>query len=308
MRTRFDQLAKSILDQALASAGEVRTQEEIAGEVQAADVWFRPAPGNQAARARLGLLGRMVERSCLIEPFHDTPGVEAVLDCVSKQLTLRRKLAREARKGNHSAEVPHLWLISVGRPNSVLTGLRCEPLAEWPTGVWHGPPLLGTFVVVLRDLPETRDTLPLRLLGAGPGFARAAKELYDLPRDAWEHEVFIPLLLAYRVEIFQNSEQATEDDMRYAEQLRSIYDDWERRVFEQGAEKGLEKGLEQGLEQGMRELLVGTYEARFGTMGEELRAALDATADVATLRRWGALFATAAEREIAAAVLTATRP
>ena len=83
--------------------------------------------------------------------------------------------------------------------------------------------------------------------------------------------------------------------MGYADALQSIYDDWARRMRQQGEE------------QGMRELLASTYEARFGAMPAELRAALDAAADVTTLPRWGALFATASDSEIAAAVLTAAR-
>jgi hypothetical protein len=297
MRTRFDQLAKSILDRALSTAGEVRTQEEIAGEVQAADVWFRPTPGKAEARTRLGLLGRMAETSCLIEPFHDTPGAEAVLDCVGKQLTMRRRLAREARRDEREAEVSRLWLISAGRPRSALSGLRCEPLDGWPPGVWHGPPLLATYVVVLRDLPATRETLLLRLLGKSPVLRDAMAELRALPAEEWEPREVLPLLLAYRVQVDQDPDTTSEDDMSYADALQSIYDDWERLVRQQSEEKGIEKG--------MRELLAGTYEARFGAMPPELRAALDATTDVATLRRWGGLFATASASEIAAAVLAA---
>jgi hypothetical protein len=91
--------------------------------------------------------------------------------------------------------------------------------------------------------------------------------------------------------------------MGYADELQGIYDDWERRVRQQSEERGIEKGIEKG----MRELLAGTYEARFGAMPAELGAALEATTDVMTLRRWGALFATASTDEIAAAVLASAR-
>jgi hypothetical protein len=303
MRTRFDQLAKGILDRALSFAGEVRTQEEIAGEVQAADVWFRPMPDKTGARARLGLLGRMAETSCLIEPFRDTPGPAAVLDCVNKQLTLRRKLAREARKDQREAEAPRLWVLSSGRPRSALSGLRCEPLDGWPPGVWHGPPLLATYVVVLRDLPRTRETLLLRLLGDSSILRNAAAEVRALPPDDLEPRELLPLLLAYRVQIDQDPNTSSEDDMGYADVLQEIYDDWERHLRQQSEERGEERGMEKG----MRELLAGTYEARFGAMPVELRAALEATTEITTLRRWVGLFATASASEIAAAVLTAAR-
>jgi hypothetical protein len=301
LRTRFDRLAKGILEAALAPVGEVRTQEEIHGEVQAADVLFRPtAP--RADVAHLGLLGRIASTSCLIEPFHATPGSEAVLDCVDKHLTLRRNRMREARKAGHGPDLPALWLLSTGRPRSVLTGLRFAPLRGWPPGVWRGPPLLSLYLVVLRDLPETRATLPLRLLGAGPAFLRVARELPDLPHDAWEPRAFVEQLIAYTDEVAQNPDSASEDDMSTAEELKSIYKDWEQRVRNEGMEKGIEQGMEKGMEKAMREALVSSYQARFGEVPAALRAAVDATSDIAILRGWLPLFTTAAVEDIAAAV------
>jgi len=301
MKTRFDQLAKGILDRALSTAGEVRTQEEIPGEVQAADVWFQPAPGNAAACAQLGLLGRIAATSCLIEPFHATPGAGPVLDCVSKQLTLRRNLVREARrvKGDAPA-IPRLWLVSVGRPRSVLSGLRFAPLSGWPPGIWQGPPLLRTYLVVLRDLPVTRETLSLRLLGAGRAFLRAVEELRGLPADDWEPQTIFPLLLAYRIQIFQDPEEPSEVDMGYAKQLLDIYDDWERRVREQSEERGEQKGI--------RESIEACYRTRFGDVPADLHAAIAAMTDVATLRRWMNLCVTAPAEHIADAMLSARQP
>jgi hypothetical protein len=294
LRTRFDRLAKGILEAALSSIGEVRTQEEIHGEVQAGDVLFRPTAARPDA-GHLGLLGRMATTSCLIEPFHATPGIEAVLDCIDKHLTLRRNRVREARKAGHEPDVPRLWLLSAGRPRNVLAGLRFVPLRGWPAGVWQGPPLLSLYLVVLRELPETRATLPLRLLGAGPAFLRAARELRDLPQDDWASGAFVEQLIAYTDDIAQNQDSASEEDMRNAEQLKSIYKDWERRV--------LAEGREQGIEQGMREALVSSYQARFGAVPAALQTAIDATNDVSTLRRWLPLFTTASDVDIAAAVL-----
>ncbi len=309
MRTRFDQLAKGILDEALSTAGEVRTQEEIPGEVQAADVWFQPAPGNAEARAQLGLLGRIAATSCLIEPFHTTPGAGPVLDCVSKQLALRRNLVREARRVNGDVPViPRLWLVSVGRPRSVLSGLRFEPLSGWPPGIWQGPTLLRTYLVVLRDLPVTRETLPLRLLGAGQVFFRAVKELHALPPDDWEPQTIFPMLLAYGIQISQDPEEPSEVDMGYAKQLRDIYDDWERRLREQSEQKGMKKGREEGVEQGIRESIEACYRTRFGDVPADLHAAIAAMTDVATLRRWMNLCVTAPAEHIADAMLSARQP
>jgi hypothetical protein len=300
-RFRFDQFAKTLLDVALSDVGEVRTQEEIHGEVQAADVLFAPAPGRAAERARLGLLGRMVETACLLEPFHHTPGADAALDCLTKQLTLRRNLVREARKDERGRpEIPRLWILSPGRPGRVLAGLGFRPLAGWPAGVWQAPSLLSTYLVVLRDLPETRDTLPLRLLGAGAAHVRAVAELKALTREDWEQTAFIPLLLAFRIEQPQDLGELDEETMRYAEQLKAVYAEWEREAIARGMEQGMKKGREE-----LRNVFVDLYQDRFGSLPAELLAALEAMEDSTTLRGWIGLVPKTSAGEIAAAVLGA---
>jgi hypothetical protein len=289
VRTRFDQLAKGILGKVLADVGEVRLQEEIAGEVQAADVLFLPAVERASERARLGLLGRMADSPCLLEPFHDTPGVDAILDCLCKQLTLRRKLLREARKNEApAAQIPRLWILSSGRPETALAGLGFTACEDLSAGVWQAAPLLSMFVVSLRDLPATRDTLALRLLGTDLTFLRAFKELDALPENAWEQQALMPLLLAFRREITQNSE---EDEMSYASEIEAIYDKWDREVRQRSRK------------QGVRAALVASYETRFGALPDALRAALDATEDEHTLLAWVPLFTAAPAEDIVTAVL-----
>lgn len=301
MRTRFDQLAKGILGKVLADVGEVRLQEEIAGEVQAADVLFLPAAERAAERARMGILGRMAETPCLLEPFHATPGVDAILDCLCKQLTLRRNLLRDARKNEgRPPEIPRLWILSSGRPESVLAGLGFTACEDWLAGVWQAAPSLSLFLVVLRELPATRDTLPLRLLGADATFYRALTELGALPPEDWEPQALMHLLLAFRREVPQDLE---EDEMSYANEIQAIYDEWDRRVRQQARQQGLKQGLEQGEERGLRRALLSSYQARFDTMPEPLRAALEATEDEDTLLGWVPLFTTGSVEEIAAAVL-----
>jgi hypothetical protein len=300
VRERFDQLAKGILREVFTLAGEVHTQEEIVAEVQAADVWFVPAAERAAERARLGWLGRMAATPCIVEPFHDTPGGDAVLDCLRKQLTLRHNLLRDARKQakqeppatprQDSAESPRLWILSSGRPQTVIEDLAFTPL-DGSSGIWQAPRLLATFLVVVRDLPATRETLALRLLGTGPTFRQAVRELRALPVESWEAELLIPKLLAFSSQIFQDLQ---EDPVSYAE-IDAIFDEWDRRVRQKSVEEGLEKGY--------RRSFVALYKARFGGIPDTLRAAIEATEDEDTLEQWVVLAGTGSAEEITTAVL-----
>lgn len=53
----------------------------------------------------------------------------------------------------------------IGRPDRGIAGLWLRPLGDWPTGIYEGPPLLWTRLVVVSELPVVRSTLRLRLLG-----------------------------------------------------------------------------------------------------------------------------------------------
>lgn len=69
---------------------------------------FRPVARPAIEPDRVGLLGRMARTSCLIEPFHTTARPGAVLDCIDKHLTLRRKLVRAVRKAGTRLDLPRL--------------------------------------------------------------------------------------------------------------------------------------------------------------------------------------------------------
>jgi len=74
------------------------------------------------------------------------------------------------------------------------------------------------------------------------------------------------------------------------------------RGIEQGLERGIEQGLEQGLKRGVAQSLVEVYEARFGSMPEDLRAVIEKTDDEPTLVSWLRLAGTRSADEIGAAL------
>jgi hypothetical protein len=290
MRMQFDQLAKSILDKLLRPVGTVHPQHEVRGTVQAVDIWFEPQPGHAAERARMGPLGRISEDACMLEPFHGTPGLREVRACIRKQYNLAHWQEQEGRPEAAELPFPRLWILSTGRPESVLSGYEMRRMDGdvWLPGFWQAAANHALHVVVLRDLPETRDTLLLRLLGAGVTFARAAMELGALPEDAWERQVAIPLLFAYRIVLPAGVDLygLDEDAMEYTDKLEQIYADWERQRDAYTFQQALQI----------------SYEARFGVMPDELRAVLDRVHDGKALRELLAVVITRAHEQVVAAI------
>ena len=155
-------------------------------------------------------------------------------------------------------------------------------------------------LVVLRELPRTRETLLLRLMGASDVLREAIAELGRLPIDAWERDVAMPPLLALRIEIPQDP--TDKDEKEYLLSTMELYEQWEQKI----ESKGVEQGVKKGLEQGVKKMLPRLYQARFGAPPPTILAAIDAMHDADTLDHWADLFTGKSAEEIAAALVPAT--
>jgi hypothetical protein len=290
MRFRFDQLAKRICRAALSWGGLVYTQHEVISDGQTVDIWFLPDPAGNAERERMGLLGRMTEGATMLEPFHNTPGIDELRDCVRKQLTMdHSRLAEARRERDPRPPFPRLWVLSTGRPESVIKGYDFKPIPGWPTGFLERQEADAVGLVVLRELPRERSTLILRLMSADTVLAEAIADLAALPEDAWERTVAMPVLIALRFEIPQNSADDEERTFLMST-MEQLYDEWEQKTKAEAREETL------------KESLLEVYQARFGTVPSEMVAVVEATHDEAVLSRWLNRTATGTPEEIAAAL------
>ena len=287
MRERFDILAKQIISTALESAGRVEAERQVVGPAQSVDIWFRPDPALAANLTAAGLLGRMGAEPCIIEPFRNTPGLTELQGCIGKQHALAHETALTAKRSSEPRPGrPRLWVVSTGRPDTVLQAYDFEPMPDWPTGCYRArPEIWNLHLVVAHELPVTRDTLLMRLLGRGPTFRRAAGELDALPDSAWEKQLVQPLLVAFVVEISQNQEVDMEA-REYLREVRARYAEWEKRVRREGREEGRAEGEELGRLEGERILLRKLLTRRFGDLPTAILARLDqATSE--QLELWG---------------------
>jgi hypothetical protein len=180
MRNHLDQLAKQIGKEALGPSGLTVAHDEISPETQHADLRHEPDPARHAERARLGLLGRLAARLCLIEIYAHAPGAEEFRACISKHFAFWQGRARKARANHKRRKArreppeafvePFLWIIAAAAPTALLTKLKPEPVPGWPTGVyWFGGDVFQVGIVVASALPRDRSSLLVRLMAAAPG-------------------------------------------------------------------------------------------------------------------------------------------
>jgi hypothetical protein len=188
VHNRFDQLVKHLVRKGLSPGGRVETEAEVTPDALRIDVWFVPHAG-RAPRvlAPLGLLGRIGRTSCTLEPYHRTPSGDQAADCVAKHRFFWRDLARRTPR----PPMPMQWIVSSGRPSAALAGLGFRR-SPWGRGIYDGPVLTRTRIVVVSELPRTRDTLLIRLMGASATLEQAIVDVRALPPDAPEHRLALP--------------------------------------------------------------------------------------------------------------------
>ena len=137
-------------------------------------------------------------------------------------------------------------------------------MRAWPSGYYADRITGRVRIVVVSQLPRTRDTLLLRLMGAGRTLRDAITDLGALPVDAPERILALPHLVRLRIA------PATEDQVMNHKQFLKITEnlvrEHERAIEARGIEQGIERGIERGIEQGLAPLL--------GQIARKLRRAL----------------------------------
>ena len=287
---------------AVEGACAVETDAEVVVDARRIDVWFTPIVARAPLPEQLGLLGRITSSAGTIELFHNTPSGRRLASCMVKHGDFRHSLSRRKPPPPPLTQ----WVISSGRPESGIMGLAFRPTTRWPDGVYSGPRLMWTRLVVVNELPVERNTLLLRLLGAGAVLKRAITELQALPQEAPERKLALPLLINLRLAVPSDPALQTDDDKEFLMHTHDLAEAWRREAVQEGREGGLQEGREEGLQEGREEgvacSLIDIYEARFGGMPQDLRAIVESARDEDTLRRWLRLAGTRDANEVAAAI------
>lgn len=169
--TRFahDVFAKDLLKELLKPLGDVQSPRSVIGEAKQIDAWFVPHP--QSVSQELGLLGRIATHPCLLEPFRNSPTPTEIRTCLLKLFEVQGEFQRSARREKQrllEANLPKLWIITPTASVPLLNGFRAMVDEEnWGRGVYFFSNYLRTAVIVIHQLPCTKDTLWLRVLGKG---------------------------------------------------------------------------------------------------------------------------------------------
>lgn len=286
MHNQADHFAKNLTRDSLSRASLAETEVEVMAATQKIDIYSVPDPARAARRAEMGLLGALSAEPAIFEPYRRTPTLRLVRQCLRKQLTWFHELERRARaaRGGRRATVPEdededapdvpfpaLVIVSPGRPETALDLLG---FLQEQQGVYRNAPGFRMRIVILAELPRTRATLMLRLLGSGQVFRHALADLEALPAGAWEKGVATPLLVHFRLRI-DDEPAPQEDEMN--EDIRAWWEEYQRNE---------QRLRDQARSDGERKMLLRQLRARFGELPAGALARIEAAGE-ADLERWG---------------------
>ncbi len=105
----------------LSPLGTVEISKEVSDETRQIDVFFSPNP--EPNPDYLGLLGRIVLNTVLIEPYRNPPNRSEIRNCLAKLLTILAELQRQAKRENQSYNEDNA-------PRLLALGLSVEQVAS----------------------------------------------------------------------------------------------------------------------------------------------------------------------------------
>ncbi|MDJ0544712.1 MAG: DUF4351 domain-containing protein [Microcystis sp. M53601_WE4] len=266
--TRFlwDKFSKDYLETFLASSGDVKTSLDVTAETQEIDVYFRPT--SPEIPPELGLLGRLAQTPCLLEPYRNPVTIEGILACLSKLLTVREQLQREAHRHQQpllAENIPRLWILTPTASQRIITAFSGQLNPDWGEGIYFLPPALNTSLIVLHQLPETPETLWLRLLGRGGTRTRAIDELEALS----PHHPFKSASLKLLYNLSRNLQalpKRTQEERKFIMRLAPLYEQDREAAIQKGRIEGIQQGEAIGLQKEASKLVLRQLKRRFGEL------------------------------------------
>ncbi|OBQ32850.1 MAG: hypothetical protein AN487_21610 [Anabaena sp. CRKS33] len=257
-----DKFAKDYLEELLKDYGEVKASEKVSGEIKEIDVLFTPAKQQSSKLQILGLLGRLAENPAIIEPYRNPASSDEICDCILKLLEVKASLRREAKANKiklQESEIPKLWILTPTISETRLSSFRTIQKKGWLSGVHFLADAMRSAIVAIHQLPQTPETLWLRLLGRGSVQSQAIIELQALPLDHPYQKATLELVYNLRENLRVNQELET-DDRELIMRLEPLY----QRNREQAKEEGRQEGKQEGKQEGEKNLILRLLHRRIG--------------------------------------------
>ncbi len=271
-RQPHDQFAKSLLSEFLIPWGQVEISREISDEPRFIDLYFQPDPLQDPSS--LGLLGRMAQIPCLLEPYRNPVTLSQIRTCLLKALMVVAQQERSSPQGHP----PFLWILTPTASKRILKQCGAQPQAQWPRGIYSLATGFHAAIVVIHHLPQDPDTLWLRLLGRGRVQKQAIGEVLALAEEDPMALRVLELLLNWKIMLDEKQEALREEERELVMNLSPAYLKWkeetlregEQRGIQIGEQRGIQIGEQRGIQEGKAQLLLQLLHLKLGSLPAEV--------------------------------------
>jgi hypothetical protein len=231
----FDLFSKQLLEEVLSPFGDVKTSLEVSGEAQFVDVYFEPSPLLTIAAHELGLLGRIAQTPCLLEPFRNQPSSVEIRSCLLKLFQVHGDYQRKSKREQESLQerdLPHLWILASSASEALLNRFGAIINDEWGSGIYFLAPGLNVAIVAINQLPSNEETLLLRILGKGQTQKQAISEVIAFDARDPRRSAILRLLTNWKISIEITGQVEAEEELMMA--LSQAYLEWEQQTEQTG--------------------------------------------------------------------------
>jgi hypothetical protein len=267
----FDQFSKQLLEEVLSPFGAVKTSLEVPGEAQFVDVFFEPTSPPAIAQD-LGLLGRMTQTPALLEPFRNQPTSSEIRSCLLKLYQVHGNVQRKAKREHESiqdTDLPYLWILASSASETLLNGFGGVLTEDWGSGVYFFHPSFRTAIVAINQLPNTEETLLLRLLGKGQTQKQAIDRVIALDANDPKRAAILRLLANWKISIEITGRVDAEEELMMA--LSQAYLEWEQQTEQRGEQRGRQEGEQRGALKEAQSLILRQLTRRIGNIAPAMQ-------------------------------------
>jgi len=232
------QFAQQYFKELLAPLGQRQVPPQAAWKASNLDFWFTPYSPKLARSAKeLGVIKRWADTPFLLAPLNQAVTQTEIRIYLSRLLDVQVELERMAPQDNpsiQSQDLPRLWVISPTISPSLLAGFGARLDEEnWLKGIYFLADYLRTAVVIVDQLPHSKDTLWLRILGEGTAQKQAIEELLALPEANRLRSNVIKLLTNWRLHL-EMSKDLNESEHELIRNLSPVFSEWRQEQIRQG--------------------------------------------------------------------------
>lgn len=235
------------------------------------DVFFIPDKPVPTTPETLGLLGKLAQQSCLFEVYRNAVQATQIRECISKLFSVHENEIRKAKRDQiplNSIKLPILWILSPTVSPKTLAQFYAQPQDDWLEGIYFPPVGLFTGIVAIHQLPVTRETLWLRILGRGKVQTKAIQELKALPDGDSYRDSILELVYGLLKSLEANQRQSAKPKLEENQLIMTL-----RTAFRDKLAATERQGFEQGMQQGMQQeinLIIRLLKAKIGNLSPNL--------------------------------------